>query len=435
LQLAPRTTTEHNGFPQISRTSPPTSRPIAPDASESLKWQTPRLEKHLRLSLWFMPVDGETNVLHKSAQLTVAFLATTCPIFAFGQTAQPPQFFVVCASQPNQPTIYFSGVLQGPAAALAGFRTGFTAYLTQVYAYSGAVSCSPTNTAVNAQNFITNYSTAYRKAKKSVVDTGWTESALAATPVAPTAAVTRAGQTSPAAATSVASSGASSGGSASEASPWASVLGNIFGPGGGAGAGGGGCGGTATAGAKGGGAKPATGDGGAGCQSSFQQVSTTLTSVFANKTTNGAAAGEGAPKNPQPTAAAGGLGSAQAQGTKLVVYGCGRQDTRVACVTDLTNQNQKDTLVQAADVWKDTFIVDDRGDRHQRSGGFFLNVDGDQRQQLDISYGKTARFVLMFDGVQPKVDKVALRSTTAALDVEEIVLVAPNAGAQTGQQH
>jgi hypothetical protein len=117
------------------------------------------------------------------------------------------------------------------------------------------------------------------------------------------------------------------------------------------------------------------------------------------------------------------------------VYGCGRQDTRVACVTELTNQNQKDSLVQAADVWKDTFIVDDRGDRHQRSSGFFLNVDGDQRQQLDISYGKTARFVLMFDGVQPKVEKVALRSTTAGLDVEEIGLVAPSAGAQAGQQH
>lgn len=393
-----------------------------------------------------MPVDGETNVLHKSAQLTVAFLVATCPIFAFGQPAQPPQFFVVCASQPNQPTVYFSGVLQGPAAALAGFRAGFTAFLAQGYAYSGAVSCSPTNNAVNAQNFITNYSTAYRKAKKSVVDTGWTESALAATPVAsaqgktlqapvaPTAAATRAAQTSPPAATSVASSGASSGGSASAVSPWTSVLGSIFGPG----ASGGGCGATAAAGAKAGGATPAataTGNGGAGCQSSFEQVSTTLTSVFANKATNGTAAGEGAPKNPQPTAAAGGLGSAQAQSTKLVVYGCGRQDTRVACVTELTNQNQKDTLVQAADVWKDTFIVDDRGDRHQRSGGFFLNVDGDQRQQLDISYGKTARFVLMFDEVQPKVEKVALRSTTAGLNVEEIGLVAPNAGAQAGPQH
>jgi hypothetical protein len=397
-----------------------------------------------------MPVDGETNVLHKSARLTVAFLVATCPIFAFGQAAQPPQFFVVCISQPNQPTVYFSGVLQGPAAALAGFRAGFTAFLAQGYGYSGAVSCSPTNTAVNAQNLITNYSTAYRKAKKNVVDTGWTESAVAAVapvasapgnaqgktlqqPVVPAATVARAGQKSPAAAASVASSGASSGGSASGDSAWTSVLGSIFGPGGGAGASGVGCGGTAAAGTKAGGAKPTATAAGGGCQSSFEQVSTALTSVFANKATSGTAAGEGAPKNPQPTAAAGGLGSAQAQSTKLVVYGCGRQDTRVACVTELTNQNPKDTLVQAADVWKDTFIVDDRGDRHQRSSGFFLNIDGDQRQQLDISYGKTARFVLMFDGVQPKVEKVALRSATAGLNVEEIGLVAPTAGAQAGQ--
>jgi hypothetical protein len=372
-------------------------------------------------------------VLHKGVQLTVAFVVATCPIFAFGQAAQPPQFFVVCASPPNQPTVYFSGVLQGPVTALAGFRAGFTAFLAQTYAYNGAVSCSPTNNAANAQNFLTNSSTAYRKAKKNVVDTGWTESALAATPVA-AAAVTRARPTSPAATTAVASSGASAGGSDSGASPWTSVLGSILGPGAGAPAGG--CGGAAAAGAKAGGAKPtATSNSGAGCQSSIDQVSTVLTSVFSSKTTNAPAAAEGSAKNPQPTATADGLGSAQTQSTKLVVYGCGRQDTRVACVTELTNQNQKDTLVQAADVWKDTYIVDDRGDRHQRSAGFFLNVDGEQREQLDISYGKTARFILMFDGVQPKVEKVALRSTTAGLNVEEIGLVAPNAGAQAGRQH
>ena len=123
------------------------------------------------------------------------------------------------------------------------------------------------------------------------------------------------------------------------------------------------------------------------------------------------------------------LGSGQAQNTKLVVYGCGRQDTRVACVTGLTNQNQKDTLVHAADIWNDAFIVDDRGDRHPRSSGFFLNVDGDQRQQLDIGYGKDAQFILMFDGVPAKVQKVALRSP-AGLDVEEIGLTSPAGAAQ-----
>jgi hypothetical protein len=121
--------------------------------------------------------------------------------------------------------------------------------------------------------------------------------------------------------------------------------------------------------------------------------------------------------------------------TKLVVFGCGRQDTQVACVTELTNQNQKDTLVQAADVWKSAFIVDDRGDRHQRTAGFFLNVDGDQRPQLDISYGKAVRFILVFDGVQTKVQKVALRSATDGLDAEEITLIALDGGSQAAQQN
>jgi hypothetical protein len=146
-------------------------------------------------------------------------------------------------------------------------------------------------------------------------------------------------------------------------------------------------------------------------------------------------ASAGGAKNAQSGGQDGGLGGAQWQTTKLVVYGCGRKDLQVACVTELANQNQKDTLVQAGDVWADAFIVDDRGDRHQRTTGFFLNIDGDQRQQLDISYGKTARFILMFDGVPAKVQKVALRSATGGLDVEEIGLIAPNAGTQAAQQH
>src|SRR5579863_8934087 len=146
-------------------------------------------------------------------------------------------------------------------------------------------------------------------------------------------------------------------------------------------------------------------------------------------------ASAGCAKNAQSGGQDGGLGGAQWQTTKLVVYGCGRKDLQVAGVSELANQNQKDTLVQAGDVWADAFIVDDRGDRHQRTTGFFLNIDGDQRQQLDISYGKTARFILMFDGVPAKVQKVALRSATGGLDVEEIGLIAPNAGTQSAQQH
>lgn len=253
-----------------------------------------------------------------------------------------------------------------------------------------------------------------------------------------------------AAAPSVSTSTAATGGAGSP-SQLTSVLGTIFGtPGGastGTASGTGGCGdsttpakagpakgGSATA----GGATSAngtstSGTSGAGCQTPFQQVSSALTSVFGAKSASGPASANAAPKSAPSSAPDGNLGSAQAQNTKLIVYGCGRQDTQVACVTDLTNQNQKDTLVQAGDVWKDTFIVDDRGDRHQRTSGFFLNVDGDQRPQLDISYGKSARFILMFDGVQTKVQKVALRSAAGGLDVEEINLIGGSAGTKASQ--
>jgi hypothetical protein len=74
-------------------------------------------------------------------------------------------------------------------------------------------------------------------------------------------------------------------------------------------------------------------------------------------------------------------------------------------------------------LWKDAFIVDDRGDRHVRTDGFFLNIDGEQRQQLDVSVGKSARFVLMFDSVPAKVQKVTLRSMTGGLEVQDISLI------------
>jgi hypothetical protein len=116
----------------------------------------------------------------------------------------------------------------------------------------------------------------------------------------------------------------------------------------------------------------------------------------------------------------------------LTVYACARQGTQVLCDTDLTNQNTKETLVQSSDVWKDAFIVDDRGDRHLRTNGFFLNIDGEQREQLDISYGKSARFVLAVDGVGEKVSQVTLRSTTGGLNVANISLNAPGGNPAAG---
>ena len=94
----------------------------------------------------------------------------------------------------------------------------------------------------------------------------------------------------------------------------------------------------------------------------------------------------------------------------------------------LPSNTTEESLV-VSDVWKDAFIVDDRGDRHPRSKGVFLNIDGEQRSQLDISYGKTARFVLMFDDVPAKVQTVTLRSAGGVLDVEDISLESTAGGA------
>jgi hypothetical protein len=83
-------------------------------------------------------------------------------------------------------------------------------------------------------------------------------------------------------------------------------------------------------------------------------------------------------------------------------------------------------------LWKDAFIIDDRGDRHQRSSGFFVNVDGDQRQAMDIPYGQSARYIFVFNDVSPKVQQVTLKSATGGLNVENIpvagVSVTPTQG-------
>ncbi len=341
-----------------------------------------------------------------------------------GRAAAPAELFGVCGSQANLPTVYLSGVLQGPAAAIQGFRTGFAAYLAQQYAYHGIVVCAPTNSALNAMTFIARQSTALRNAKKIVIDTGWSEPAAAALGAAATPPAAKvqglpAGAAAAGTPGSAGANGAGGGASSGGASQWASLLGSIFG---------GGSTGNSAAGAKSGTSGKTGGTGGTGGASGGDPMSNALTNVFGNKSSNGAA-GDPASKNSQQGLPDGALGAAQWQTTKLVIYGCGRQDKEVACVTELTNQNQQDTLVHAADVWKDAFIVDDRGDRHPRATGFFLNVDGDQRPQIDISYGKTARFVLLFDDVQPRVQKVALRSATGGLDVEEIHLIDPGAAA------
>jgi hypothetical protein len=100
----------------------------------------------------------------------------------------------------------------------------------------------------------------------------------------------------------------------------------------------------------------------------------------------------------------------------------------VLCDSDLSNQDSKNTQVQSASIGNDAYIIDDRGDRHVRTGGFFVNVDGDQRTNMDIPYGQSARYILVFNDVPAKVQQVSLISTTGGLNVENIPVGATGAG-------
>src|SRR5271154_4870513 len=131
--------------------------------------------------------DREMTVTHRNLQVIVAVLAVTWHVAALGQAAQPHQIIGVCGSQPNLATVYFSGVMQGPATAWQGFQAGFNAYLSQHYAYKGAVGCAPAASVAQAQTAINTRATQLRNGKKVVVETGWTEAAPTAVPAAVTA--------------------------------------------------------------------------------------------------------------------------------------------------------------------------------------------------------------------------------------------------------
>jgi hypothetical protein len=409
---------------------------------------------------------------------------------ARGQAA-PPQFFWVCFAGANSlPNVYISGVMQGPATAGQSFQVGFAQDLAQKYSYQGAVACRPSQNANLAQSSLNGYRVAWRNAKKNVIDTGWTEAAPGTEQAAAggTGSTTNLLgsilNSTPSKASSGAAGGAQTqnkqtsgggnpsggtapqGGSAgaTDVSTAASVLASLFGtnpPPAAAGSGGGSAAGAKTpqgqAAGKTAAGNGASGGGGADPNAAAAvQMASTLGGIF-KKGSGGPAPGAGGnaakPGTPAESGAGGrgpgapaealvpnantpgglpqgALGSAQYQNTMLVVYGCGRQGTdgtQVLCVTDLTNQNQKDTLLQSANVWKDVFIVDDRGDRHTRTGGYFLNIDGEQRQQMDIDYGKSAHFILAFDGVPAKVEKIELRSATGGLNVNGISPIAVGA--------
>lgn len=122
----------------------------------------------------------------------------------------------------------------------------------------------------------------------------------------------------------------------------------------------------------------------------------------------------------RPALPAGALGMAQGSNSILTVYGCSRQGTQVLCDTDLSNQDKSGTQLDSSMAWSDTYVVDDRGDRHQRTIGFFLNVDGEKRINLDVPYGQSIRYILVFNDVPAQVSKISLHGTTSNLDVESI---------------
>jgi hypothetical protein len=133
---------------------------------------------------------------------------------------------------------------------------------------------------------------------------------------------------------------------------------------------------------------------------------------------------------------AGALGMAQGGNSILTVYGCTREGTQALCDTDLSNQDKSGAQLDSSVAWADAFVVDDRGDRHSRTIGFFLNVDGQKRINLDVPYGQSVRYILVFNDVPAQVAKLSLHSTSGTLDVESIPLsdknaASPGAGAAT----
>jgi hypothetical protein len=113
--------------------------------------------------------------------------------------------------------------------------------------------------------------------------------------------------------------------------------------------------------------------------------------------------------------------------TMITVMGCMRQGLQVACETQLNNENKTETLVQSSAAWADTLLIDDRGDRHERSMAFFLNIDGEQRVEMDVPYGQSARYILVFNDVPAKVTTISLHSPSGGLNVVNIPLADPNA--------
>lgn len=104
----------------------------------------------------------------------------------------------------------------------------------------------------------------------------------------------------------------------------------------------------------------------------------------------------------------------------------------MACDTDFNNQNSRQTQI-TNNWWRDAYIVDNFGDRHYRVSGYFVNGEGQPRETIDIPYGQSARYIMMFNDVSQNVSTVSLHSQWGNLDIENMSLdgaAVENASAQ-----
>src|SRR5581483_1364414 len=138
---------------------------------------------------------------------------------------------------------------------------------------------------------------------------------------------------------------------------------------------------------------------------------------YGSSNTSAAAAASG-PATPGPN---GSLGTFEYGQGMLTVYGCTRQGTQVLCDTDFNNQNQRLTQINTA-WWRDVYLVDQYGDRHQRASAYFVNGAGEPREMLDIPYGQSARYIMVFNDFNANVNSVGFHSVYGNIDIENMSL-------------
>ena len=101
------------------------------------------------------------------------------------------------------------------------------------------------------------------------------------------------------------------------------------------------------------------------------------------------------------------------------------------CDTDFNNQNQRVTQVNTA-WWRDVYLVDQNGDRHQRASAYFVNGAGEPREMLDIPYGQSARYIMVFNDFAQNVSTVGFHSVYGNIDVENMSLDGSGGGTVQG---